>query len=94
MQKGLVVYDKKTSDRERQEIEEQERRGTQFRDIQDEIENDELMDDVEDIQNRENEQEEIDIQNESNDISGLGKNYMDGGYYDEDGSDDGFGEND
>jgi len=94
MQKGLVVYDKKTSDRERQEIEEQEqeRQGTQFIDIQDAVENSELMDDVEDIQNRENEEDEIERENESNDFSGLGKNYMDGAYYDEDGSDDDFGE--
>ena len=89
-QKGLFVYDEKTSDRERVE------NLTQgFVDIDQELalrrKEDEDMDNamgIEDLDASEARQEEINIENEGLDFQHFGENYMDGGYYSEDADED------
>lgn len=103
MQKGLFIYDKKTSDRERreQELEEQLEiakygiRKSDFDSVYnggtDEVELEERDLDEED----EDELEEVDrAENQDGgiDITHLKNNWTDGGYYSEDGSDDDFGD--
>jgi len=107
MQKGLFVYDKKTSDRERreQELEEQlqiAKYGIKAADY-DAIYNGEEDIDLEGneiSQLEEDDDRELDridgLENQDGgiDIRHLGRNWTDGGYYSEDGSDDDFGEGD
>jgi hypothetical protein len=79
-QRGLVVYDQETQDRERQEMVEQ---GVLDIEIQYDIEIGELEEmlnqtDVQQMEHDERLQEEIEIENEGLDFAGLGEDYNDG----------------
>ena len=107
MQSGLFKYDKKTSDRERreQELEEQleiAKYGMRAADYEAVYNGEEEVEiDGQDIgqidEADEDELERVDrLENQDGgiDITGLKSNWMDGGYYSEDGSDDDFGDGD
>lgn len=107
MQSGLFKYDKKTSDRERreQELEEQleiAKYGMRATDFESAYNGEEEVEiDGQEIgqidEADEDELERVDrMENQDGgiDISGLKRNWMDGGYYSEDGSDDDFGDGD
>ena len=107
MQTGLFKYNKNTSDRERreQELEEQLEiakygmRSTDYESIYNGEEEVELEgQEIEQLEEAdEDELERVDrLENQDGgiDISGLQRNWMDGGYYSEDGSDDDFGDGD
>ena len=107
MQTGLFKYDKKTSDRERreQELEEQleiAKYGMRADDFEAAYNGEEEVEiDGQEIgqidEADEDELERVDqMENQDGgiDISGLKRNWMDGGYYSEDGSDDDFGDGD
>jgi hypothetical protein len=79
-QRGLVVYDQETQDRERQEMVEQ---GVLDIEIQYDIEIGELEEmlnqtDVQQMEHDERLQEEMEIENEGLDFTGLGEDYNDG----------------
>ena len=107
MQKGLFIYDKNTSDRERreQELEEQlqiAKYGIRAADYdavyngEDEVDLEgQEIGQLDEEEDRELERiDELENQDGGIDIRNLGRNWMDGGYYSEDGSDDEFGEGD
>jgi hypothetical protein len=80
-QKGLFQYDGKTYDRERDELLNQilEESGSGGLDMVSE----ELLD-IYDLDRLDEEADETEIANEMFDIDGLGENFMDGAYYEED----------
>ena len=107
MQKGLFMYDKKTSDRERreQELEEQLQiakyglRSADYESVYNGEEEGELegheVSQLDEEEDRELDRiDELENQDGGINIAGLKNGWMDGGYYSEDGSDDEFGEGD
>jgi hypothetical protein len=86
MQKGLVEYDKNTYDRERGEIIERLNGTVEYDDDVAIMERD-----IYQLEEDTTAEVEEEYEREANDISGLGEDYMDGEYYDEDrGNDEGF----
>ena len=85
MQKGLVQYDKSTYDRERGEIIE---RLNNTADVDDDVA---IMErDIYQIDQDDEAAVDAEYEAEANDITGLGEDYMDGEYYEEDRGNDGF----
>jgi hypothetical protein len=104
MQKGLFIYDKATSDRERREHELEEQleiakygiRSVDFDVIYNAESDEQPLADRNLDEEEDDDLEEIDaLENQDGgiDISQLRSNWNDGGYYSEDGSDDEFGDN-
>ena len=89
MRKGLVNYDKERYDEERAEFIHKVMGRTNLDDEEADIP---IRITVDDMEKRTEEETEEFYDQEANDIRGLGENYDDGEYYEEDKADDGFGE--